>query len=48
MRRVVVLPPQGAVVVVVAAVQFGHLDDGTIYKIARGNAIRPLRLDLPE
>jgi predicted TIM-barrel fold metal-dependent hydrolase len=31
-----------------AAEQFGHLDDASIHKIARGNAIRLLGLDLPE
>ncbi|MDI2128277.1 amidohydrolase family protein [Yinghuangia seranimata] len=31
-----------------AAAQFGHLDDATIHKLARGNAIRLLGLDLPE
>jgi predicted TIM-barrel fold metal-dependent hydrolase len=30
-----------------AAMQFGHLDQAKIDKIARGNAIRLLGLDLP-
>jgi predicted TIM-barrel fold metal-dependent hydrolase len=31
-----------------AAEQFGHLDQDTIHKLARGNAIRLLELDLPD
>ncbi|XVQ08263.1 amidohydrolase family protein [Spirillospora sp. CA-255316] len=31
-----------------AALQFGHLDRESVHKIARGNAIRLLGLDLPE
>ncbi|MFC5745685.1 amidohydrolase family protein [Actinomadura rugatobispora] len=31
-----------------AALRYGHLDQATINRIARGNAIRLLGLDLPE